>query len=465
MPALRPTCRVLVLAGAFALAAAPIACGGASGADTSAEGGKGSWGGKRGEGKGSWGGKRGEGKGGKGGKPEGSALSVETADIAPATIRRHYRTSGSLRALRSADLVATQSGIVLALLAEEGDTVKEGQVLARLDSRSFQLQAARDSVNVRNLEVELERLESLAAYNAVSREELDKQRQAVATARASAKVSRHQVNQTEVIAPFAGTITARKVDIGNMANAATAIYSIADVSTLDIDLHIPEAEATHLSIGAPAELELLDGTRFEATVIRRAPVVDSLTGTVKFVARAESFPPAAVPGAFCRARVLVASKDAPRTVPTSAVFDHEGAPHVYVITEGLARRTPVEVGLRGDERVELVAGLDAGAVVIADASAGISEGMPVRPLGAGPPAEDSAADAPVAPVAPDGGERRRGRRRDREGASADSGGAPGPAPDASPPASPSGAPESPAAADATSPATPAPPTTAPTKGG
>lgn len=77
-----------------------------------------------------------------------------------------------------------------------------------------------------------------------------------------------------------------------MANAASPLYSLADLSQLDIDLHIPEAESIHLEVGAPVELELLDGTRFEASVIRRAPVVDVLTGTVKFVARALTFPAA-----------------------------------------------------------------------------------------------------------------------------------------------------------------------------
>jgi membrane fusion protein (multidrug efflux system) len=387
MPPRAHTRRQLLLGGA---ALALVACGGAASADATDEGKRGE--GKRGEGKRGEGkrgeGKRGEGKRGEGKRGEGGAelaLGVTTATLTPAELRRYYRTSGSLRALRSADLVATQAGIVLALNAEEGDTVKEGQSLARLDSRTFQLQAARDSVNVRNLEVELERLESLASYNAVSREELEKQRQAVASARANAKVTRHQVTMTEVIAPFPGTITRRHVDIGAMANAASPLYSLADLSQLDIDLHIPEAEAIHLEVGAPVELELLDGTRFEASVIRRAPVVDVLTGTVKFVARALTFPRGAVPGAFCRARVLVAQRAAPHTLPTAAIFDHEGLAHAYVIESGVARRRPVDVGLIGDERVELRGGVEPDELVIADAGAGISEGMPVRALEAAPP--------------------------------------------------------------------------------
>ncbi|MCB9705869.1 MAG: efflux RND transporter periplasmic adaptor subunit [Myxococcales bacterium] len=415
-PLLRP--RALVL-----LASLALACGGAAAGDGDK---KGEWGGKKGE----WGGKKGEGgkrgAGGKGGKKGDDALPVAVTRAEPATIQRFYRTSGTLRALRSAELVATQAGVVLELLAEEGDKVEEGQVLARLDGRAFQLQAARDNVTARNAETELRRLEQIAKLDAVSREELDKQRYAVEQALAASKVSRHQIAQTKVSAPFAGTIVARLVDVGNMANQATTLYSIADMSMLDLDIHIPEADAGEVQVGSEVALEMLGGEKFTAKVIRRAPIVDSLTGTVKFVARAEAFPASAVPGAFCRARVQVASREAALSLPVTAIFDFEGKPHIYVVVEGKAKRQAVTLGLRGDERVEVSDGLDPGATVIADASGGIVEGMPVRPLGEGgpPAAGEGAGETGAAGALPRGeGEGKRGRGRGERGERGERGGA------------------------------------------
>ncbi len=273
--------------------------------------------------------------------------------------------------------------MILEIRAEEGDVVRDDQVLARLDGRAFNLQASAAQVTAKNAKAELRRLEQIAALDAVSREELDKQRYAVETALASVKVSRHQVTQTKVIAPFAGTIIARHVDVGNMATQATPLFSIADLSKLDLELHIPEAEASEVAVDSAVDLELLDGSTFAATVIRRAPIVDALTGTVKFIARAESFPPGAVPGAFSRAKVRVAAREASLTLPTEALFDYEGEPHIYTVVEGKAKRTRVSVGLRGEKRFEITGDIETEAVVIADASGGIIEGMPVRPLGAG----------------------------------------------------------------------------------
>ncbi|MEZ4448929.1 MAG: efflux RND transporter periplasmic adaptor subunit [Nannocystaceae bacterium] len=409
----RVTLSLALLGGPLGLAG----CGDASG--SAEEGGKGR-GGKKGEwGKGRGGGKGGKGRGGKGGDGEmkpAEPLPVAVLTPEAATIERFYKTSGTLRALRTADLVATQSGVVLDLKVEEGDTVTEGQVLARLDGRAFQLQAARDSVTAKNAAAELERLNQIAASGAVTREELDKQRYAVEQALASAKVSRHQVAQTQVVAPFAGTITARHVDIGNLASPATPIYALADLSTLDVDLHVPEADAAEVAVDSPVELELLDGSKMSATIVRRAPIVDALTGTVKFVARARELPKAAIPGAFARARVRVASRQAALSLPGSAIVEVEGKPNVFVVDDGKAKRLEVTLGIRGEERVEIVDGLPGDATVIADVGGGITEGMPVRPLGAEGEAAAGSEDRSEG-TGPDGepGEGRKGGRRRGEG--------------------------------------------------
>lgn len=337
------------------------------------------------------------GKGGKGGKGEGGPvaepLAIAVVQVEPAAIDRHYRTSGTMRALRTADLVALQPGVVLELKAEEGDRVSAGQLLVRLDGRGFKLQAARDALTAENAARELQRLEQLSAH--LSREELDKQRFAMQSALASAQVSRHQANQTTVVAPFSGTITRRAIDVGNLATASTPLYSLADLSVLDVELHVPEREAATVQAGAPATLELQDGTRFAARVERRAPVVDPLTGTVKFVVRAAEYPPGAVPGAFVRAELLIDRRAAAPSLPRTAIFELEGAPHVYVVEDGRARRRPVELGLVGETRAELRGGVDPGAQIIADAGAGITEGMPVKVAAAGEPVPT---DSPAAPV-------------------------------------------------------------------
>jgi membrane fusion protein, multidrug efflux system len=336
-----------------------------------------------------------KGKGAHAGKGErAQVLAVETISLEPARIERHYRTSGTLRAIREADIVATQLAIIRTMEVEEGDTVEKGQTLARLDGRDLKLQAAAAGVTLENLERELGRLESVSR-EAIALEEIDKQRYAVEEARAAAKLTRHQATQTTVRAPFTGTIVERYVDQGNLATTTTPLLRIADLSILELQLHVPERDAASVRVGTPVEIELVDHTRFTAEVFRKAPVVDELTGTVKLTVHAQSYPEAAMPGAFARASILVDARDEAPSLARSAIFEVEGEPHVYVIVDGKARRRAVELGLQGSERAEVVSGLSVDDVVVADGNGGITEGMPLRRAGAdGKPGADKIAGEP-----------------------------------------------------------------------
>ena len=384
MPGTRPDpmssrIRTLLLTALLAvpLGALPVGCQGGGG-----PGGPGK--GKYGKGKGRGGKGKGGGRGGRGGDKAADPLPVETVTLEAADLEHSYRASGTLRARRTAEVRSVTAGIVTSLQVEEGDAVEEDQVLARLDTRELKLAASRDSLAAKNARSELDRLEKLEKLDAVSQEEIDKQRYALKEAKASAKLSRAQASRGAVKAPFAGTIIARNVDEGNLASSTTTLFEIADLSELELDLHLPEREAASVDVGAQVELTLLDETSFQAKVIRRAPIVDALTGTVKFTVRASDFPQRAVPGAFTRARILLESREGVTSLPRTAVFELEGVPHVYIIRDGEAHRVPVEVGLEGEKRVETLRLAEAfrarDAVIVKDATAGINEGMAVKPF-------------------------------------------------------------------------------------
>jgi membrane fusion protein (multidrug efflux system) len=321
-------------------------------------------------------------------KEDGKALRVATTQLEPARIERHYRTSGTLQAIRSAEIVATELAVIKAIEVEEGQEVKQGDLLARLDGREQALTSAAASLQLENLQRELARLESVSK-GAIAAEEIDKQRYAVEEARVSARLSKHQAKQTVVRAPFSGTVVERLVDVGNLATTATPLLRLADLSVLELELHLPERDAATVPVGAVVAIELVDQSTFTAEVFRKAPVVDALTGTVKLTIQARSFPATAMPGAFARARVLVAAiEDAP-SIERSALFEVEGRPHVYVIVDGKAQRTVVELGLEGAERVEIRDGLAPDDIVVLEGDAGITEGMPLR----GGAAEPTAAEA------------------------------------------------------------------------
>jgi RND family efflux transporter MFP subunit len=270
--------------------------------------------------------------------------------------------------------------------------VKEGQVLARLDSREAELSAQREAINAKNAEEELERIDAIAELDAIARQEFDKQRFAVSQARANTKISAHQVAQRTLRAPFSGIITARRMNAGNFASTSTPIYDLADVSTLELLLHVPELEANGVHIGAPVEIETIDKTRFKAKIIRRAPIVDPTTGTVKFTAATDDYPEQAVPGAFARAEIVLSSKKDVPSLPNASIVHVEDASFVVVIVEGKAQRVPISLGLRGPVFSEVVSGLTPDAVIVQDPGE-IANGTPLKSA-----TEAAEGSAPAAPA-------------------------------------------------------------------
>ena len=334
-------------------------------------------------------GRPGAGKGGPGGPgrggPPGAREAVEPLLVAAtqptrADLVRYYRSSGTLRAHREADIRPLQSGVVTELRAEEGMRVKENDVLARIDSSDARLQTERDALALSNAQAELERLRSIAELDVIPREEFDRQQFAVKSAKATQKLSRNQLAQRLIRAPFDGMITSRAVDIGNMAGSSTTIFHLADISTLELDLFLPEIEAAAVTQDTAVELELVDGTKFTASVLRKAPIVDAATGTVKITCKAQDYPAQAMPGAFVRAAVEVAARPNAVSLPATAIVEVEGKPHVMTVVDGTTRRIAVEIGLRAGERVELLTQLPESTVVLSEPG-DLNQGQAVRVAG------------------------------------------------------------------------------------
>jgi len=310
------------------------------------------------------------------------ALLVHTVQLENHDIHRYYLNSGTLTAQRKAEIRALQSGIMVFVGVEEGDRVRQGQLLAKLDHREFALQEQLDRLQAENAERELNRIEEIADLNVIAKEELDRQRHAWKTAKATTNLSHHRVKQHFVRAPFAGTITARNLDEGNFASSASVMFELSDLSALELDLFIPEREAMSIAIGTTVLTELVDKTVFTQKIIRKAPIVDPLTGTVKFTASAEIYPKQAVPGAFVRSKILLEKRESVQSLPRTAIFDVDGQTHVFVIENGLTKRTAIKTGLSGEDKVEIIEGISKNDIVVED-GADLSAGTPVKAMSSG----------------------------------------------------------------------------------
>ncbi|MCC6559214.1 MAG: efflux RND transporter periplasmic adaptor subunit, partial [Polyangiaceae bacterium] len=324
---------------------------------------------------------------------------------------------------RTRSIVAPKiPGRLAEVLVEEGERVQEGQLLARLDDEDARAALAQQTALARaaeahlaaagaaqaQAELDLSRAEPLVESGALAVAELDTARtrsdaavaQAVAAradlaaAEAGIEAARLRLEQTEIRAPFDGTIVRKLADIGAVLAPATiseidvgGIVEMVDLDTLEVEAEVSEEELPRIREGQPA-LIFLDAypdrvIRGTASAVR--PSIDRSKATAVVKVRFAEPAAGALPNMGARVSFLerpvdpVALRDEPRLrVPASAVVERDGADVVFVVDGDRVRRVPVGVAARVGAEVALSSGPQPGARVVAAPRPGLRDGARVR---------------------------------------------------------------------------------------
>ncbi|HKI03613.1 MAG TPA: efflux RND transporter periplasmic adaptor subunit [Thermoanaerobaculia bacterium] len=319
----------------------------------------------------------------------------DTALVTRAPIQSGPALTGTLTAERQATVRAQLSGSVLETLAEPGQAVSRGQVLARLDSTSLTeaYNSARAAVeNARsNLAVamrELERQRALVAAGAVAQRNVETAQQSVVTAQSSLALARSQLanaekqlGYTRVTAPFSGVVSERPVSGGDVVQPGTAIYTVVDPSSLQLEGSINAEQLGTLHVGSPVEFTVTGyaGRTFRGEITRINPTADPATRQVRVYAEIPNTGNDLVSGLYAEGRVESESRTA-LTLPADAIDRRMVKPAVMRVRNGKVERVEVELGLVDDreQRVEVRRGVAAGDVVLLGAAQEMTPGTPVR---------------------------------------------------------------------------------------
>ena len=235
------------------------------------------------------------GKTGKDGKPEEKkveAVPVEVAKASRRPIAASYAGTANLEAPGEAQVVAKTSGVMVQLLAEEGDQVRAGQVLARIDGDKVRLEALRQLATVNKLENNYRRAQELVAKNLVSVEAADQIKYDLQSARAAYDLAKLELSYTNIVAPISGVIAQRMVKPGNLIALNAPVFRIVNNAHLEGVLNAPEREMSRLKAGLPLRMvvDAVPGKVFECKVDRVSPVMDSSSGTFRLVCAFDNAP-------------------------------------------------------------------------------------------------------------------------------------------------------------------------------
>ncbi|GAB5520189.1 MAG: efflux RND transporter periplasmic adaptor subunit [Rhodothermales bacterium] len=295
------------------------------------------------------------------------AIPVEAATVTRGDISAHYIGTASLEAEEEAGVVPKVSGIAEEVLVEEGDYVRKGQVLVKLDAERQTLELARQEVTLQKLKREFERNEELFNKKFVSVEAYELSRSSYDQQQAAYNLAKLDVEYASVRAPISGIISARMVKVGNMIQAQTPVYTITDFDPLLAIMNVPEKELTKLRVGQETRVQVdaLLGEAFTGRIKRISPIVDATTGTFKVTIEVRDGTRRLKPGMFGRVQIVYDTHADALLVPRDAVITEDSESSVFTVTnDGVAMRQMVQVGYVDDRHAEILVGLEEAAQVI-----------------------------------------------------------------------------------------------------
>jgi len=317
-----------------------------------------------------------------------------TVTAAVSTISAGPMVSGQLTPAREATMRAQVGGSLVSLPFDRGQAVAKGTEVARIAARDLDSSLASAQTAIKSAESalavatsELQRTETLVKGGAVASRELEQARNTVSMAEAQVSAARarersvsQQLDDTRVHAPFAGVVSDRPANAGDVVAPGTPLVTIIDPSSLRLEANVPSDQIQQVRPGAKVTFKIrgMSDKTFEGRVDRINPTADPVTRQVTVFVTLPNTGGQLIAGLFTEGRVEALTRKG-LIVPLSAIDETGPVPTATRVKDGKAERVAVELGPRQPETesVEITSGLSAGDVLVVGSAKGMANGTPV----------------------------------------------------------------------------------------
>jgi len=311
---------------------------------------------------------------------------VESSSLPPAAVRVQTVESkkrmateevvGTVRAKLRSVIEAKVSGKIEQMLVVPGQQVKAGESLAVIDAREVRARYDQAVAVRQQAEADLKRLTSLFEQKILSQAEFDSAQSKARVAIASVTEAETMLSYTKVTAPFAGVITRKHADVGDLATPGKPLLEMEDSTALRLEADVPEAVVGKLTLGdkLPVRISAL-AKELEGIVSEIAPAADS--GSRTFLVKLDlPTQPGLRGGQFGRVAMPVGETSALR-VPASAVVQRGQMELVFIVSDAKAQLRLVKTGKHIGSEIELVSGVEAGEKIVTESAASLVDGQPL----------------------------------------------------------------------------------------
>ncbi len=321
-------------------------------------------------------------------------LAVEALRITPRSFVITARYSGSVVAQNRATLSARLASTVKARYVKEGDTVKQGQLLVRLDDAEQQQELLRLNSSADRIRADLNYWQAqykvekrLNKSGSISERKLQETLRRVTTLKASLEENRHarasselRLGYTEVVAPFAGIVQSVLITEGESVNPGTPLLEVVDMTALKAVFRAPQSDSKRLFRGLQVYLDLhRQAAAWQGEIRRIYPALDSRSRNLTFEVPLPHEEQAQVQAGMSVGAVVELERlNSVISVPLHSVQKRQGREGVFAVRDGRAAWLPVKTGIIQGDLVQLTEGVSVGEVVITTPHPALESGRTVQ---------------------------------------------------------------------------------------
>lgn len=329
---------------------------------------------------------------------ESSSVPVSVIYPSPVAPADEITLPGSAQALQSTSIYARTSGYLKSWSVDIGTRVKQGQVLAEIETPEVDRQLEQAHAAFQNAQANLDlaqltatRSVDLFQRKTISQQEKDQTSSDLAAKRALVDAAHANVRRLEqmqsfqkIVAPFEGVITARTTDVGALIQTGDSsngaeLFHLADNKTLRVFFSIPEVYASSIKPGAevPITFDAFPGEKFTGHVVRDAASIDPRSHTLMTEADVENPTGRLLPGGYATVHLKLPARAGAVTLPADTLLFRGEGMRVAVVRSGRIVLVPIEIGQDHGNTLEVLGGLTPKDAVVIDPSDSLAEGTEV----------------------------------------------------------------------------------------
>jgi RND family efflux transporter MFP subunit len=334
-----------------------------------------------------------------GAKQEAAPTTVTVTQVTRGDVSRILQVTGSVAAPPNRDVKVSSlvAGRIADLIVAEGDRVETGQVIAKIDDRTYrdlvtQAEAgvSQAQAKVESTKLNLARNEDLVQKGIAARKELEDARAearvaeaALTTANAALSQAQLQLSRTQIHAPLSGTVVKKFASVGEQVDgtAATPIVEVASLSEVELMANVPAADLRRLPVGTQVQLTSasLTDRHFTGHVLAVSQAVDPMTNAGLVRVRIPNANSELRLGMFLSARIPIETHSKVLTVPAQSIYkDQEGKSRVFKVDGENAAAVEVELGIETPDIVEILSGVKEGDKIILTGGYGLEDKAKVK---------------------------------------------------------------------------------------